>query len=201
VTGESVPPPGPDDGTLEAEPPAVAPAGDRLELVTTSNGQLPAVLSPGAAVPLPDGFRILRAEELTLTADAARLRRLNAYRVLGHVGWAQTGVDENRAVRVDLKHLGITNPGGTIGFYLGRFRHAIVDLEYLDGGASLWSAGDGFGLEPFEFSESYRLHAVENDIRSVRYVDHPLFGLLIMITPAPQPVDTGLVQTGGGPAA
>lgn len=154
------------------------------------------------AAVLPDGFRVLTADELELTEHRQRMARARPYRVLGHVGWAQTGVDTDRSVAVDLGWLGLTNPTGTVEFYLRRFRHVIVDLTWHDGQGSLWTLPEGlFGLTPFEYAESYRLETERNAIRGneLHYIDHPLFGMLIRITPAPEPEpDDG---TGGdGPA-
>jgi hypothetical protein len=140
---------------------------------------------------LPDGFRILTGDELELTAERQRLSRLRPYHVLGHVGWAQTGVDSDRSVAIDLTRLGLTNPAGTIEVYLRRFLHVKFDLELFDGQGTLWTAPGGFGLAPFQYAQSYRRVHEENAIRSgeLRYIDHPLFGVLIRITPAPEPED------------
>ena len=178
------------------------PRRDGLELVELEDDRGPAAgRRAGDAAPLPGGFRLLRADELTLTAEAGRLARHANYRVLGHAGWAQIGVDTDRSVALDLKYLGITNPAGTVEFYLRRFRHVSVDITYFDGSATYWSAPADPGLAPLSYAESYRLQAEENDVRELRYVDHPLFGLLILIRPAPQPANPGGTNAAGGPAA
>jgi hypothetical protein len=165
-----------------------------------------AVPAPGSTPPvaarLPDSFRILEPEELDLAEEAAQLRRLAPYRVLGHTGWAQTGVEENRAVPVDLKHLGITNPGGTIKFWIGAIRHAAVTLEYVDGSGSFWSAPADPGLAPLAYAESYHLEQESNDVlRDLWYVDHPMFGVLILVRVAPEPGEGRDVGAAGVPAA
>ncbi len=187
----------------EVTPNATPPRTDGLDLIELADdGSPPARRFAGDTALLPDGFRILRADELTLTADATRLARDADYRVLGHVGWAQTGVDTDRSVALDLKYLGITNPAGTVEFYLRRFRHVIVDMNYFDGSATFWSAPADPGLAPFAFAESYRLQAERNDLRdSLEYIDHPLFGVLILIRQAPEPRDQGGAGAAGGPAA
>ena len=168
---------------------------DSLEL-------FPVGQAPAAASDLPNQFRILDGGELELTSAYDTLRRLRAYRVLGHVGWAQTGVDTDRAVAIDLDRLGITNPVGTITLYLRRFLHVAVDLEYIDGRGSFWTAPAGFGLAPLNYAQSYHLTIERNAIRSseLHYIDHPLFGILVRITPAPE--RESLPPGGdGGPAA
>lgn len=151
---------------------------------------------------LPDGFRILTSDELELTAESQRLSRLRPYHVLGHVGWAQTGVDSDRSVAIDLTRLGLTNPTGTIEVYLRRFLHVKFDLELFDGQGTFWTAPGGFGLAPFEYAQSYRRIHEENAIRSgeLRYIDHPLFGVLIRITPAPEPEDETSAAAADRPA-
>ena len=199
---QNPPVPGPVVGA-GAGPNAGPPRRDGLELIELADDRAPGAGRPSAnAAPLPGGFRLLGADELTLTADAERMARDADYRVLGHVGWAQTGVDTDRSVALDLRHLGITNPAGTVEFYLRRFRHVIVDMTYFDGSATYWSSPADPGLSPFTFAESYRLQEERNDLRdSLEYVDHPLFGVLILIRPAPEPANPGGANAAGGPAA
>ena len=180
-----------------------APRTDSLELIELADdrARLAGRLA-GSAPPLPGGFRILRADELTLTAAAQSLARDADYRVLGHAGWVQAGVDTDRSVALDLKYLGITNPAGTVEFYLRRFRHVIVDLSYLDGSASFWSAPADPGLAPLAYAESYRLQEERNDLGDdLTYLDHPIFGMLIIIQRAPEPASPNGGDNAGGPAA
>lgn len=150
---------------------------------------------------IPDRFRVLSSDELELGDVRARLERARPYHVLGHVGWEQTGVDIDRAVSLDLARLGITNPRGTIELYLRRFLHVIVDLDYTDGRGTFWSAPEGFGLAPVRYAETYHLRTEEDAIRrgDLHYIDHPLFGMLIRVTAAPE--DESDAGEAGGPAA
>jgi hypothetical protein len=181
----------------------VAPRTDLLDLIELADGGARlAGGNRGEAPPLPDGFRILRAEELSLTAEAGSLARDADYRVLGHAGWAQTGVDTDRSVALDLKYLGLTNPAGTVEFYIGRRRHVIVDLSYFDGTASFWSAPVAPGIAPLVYAESYRLQQEGNDLGdALTYFDHPMFGVLILIERAPAPQNPNGGDSAGGPAA
>jgi len=181
----------------------IAPRTDSLDLIELedSRARLAGRIA-GGAPPLPGGFRILRADELTLTAAAESLARDADYRVLGHAGWVQTGVDTDRSVALDLKYLGITNPTGTVEFYIRRFRHVIVDLSYLDGNASFWSAPADPGLAPLVYAESYRLQEERNDLGDdPHHFDHPMFGMLIIIQRAPEPQSPNGGENAGGPAA
>jgi hypothetical protein len=179
--------------------------GDRLRLIerATDSPRPAGSTAIGANEVLPDGFRILAADERELGDTYATMRRIRPYRVLGYVGWLQTGVDTDRSVRLDLKRLGISNPVGTIELYRRRFLHVAVDLEYFDGSGTFWKRSAESGLAPLEYAESYRLVTEENAIRSgeLHYIDHPLFGLLIRITPAPEPEDEADTGVATRPAA
>lgn len=160
------------------------PASDSLELFETAAG-----LANAGADGAPPGFRPLLRSELELSAEKRELDRLSAYTVLAHAGWAQAGVDSERAVPLDLKRIGITNPRGTIEVYLGRFLHARLDLEFLRGTGTLWQSSGGAGLAPLDYAETYRLTDVVEAMRSgeLHQADHPLYGVLIRITPEPEP--------------
>jgi hypothetical protein len=177
-----------------ADPGLQAPAaaerpGDALELFELASDPRPAPIR--FTGPLPNGFRVLGTSELELGDVRADIYRRREYRVLGHAGWVQTGVDENEATAVYLRVLGITNPSGTIKVYVRRFLHVAIDLAFLDGRGTFWTAFPGSELATLEHAKRYR-HAFEhNAIRSGQlvYIDHPLFGMFIQITPAPAPVE------------
>jgi hypothetical protein len=170
---------------------------DRLELFTANaDGEI-------ANASVPEGFRPLAADDLELIAEAARMNR-RPYRLLGHAGWLQTGVDPDRAVRLDLKYLGITNPTGTVEVYVRRFLHVAVDLTFYDGNGTFWSPAVGFGPTPFDYAPGYRINDEINAIRSrsgmLHGIDHPLFGVLVRITPAPEPDEESATEDTDRPA-
>jgi hypothetical protein len=172
---------------------------DRLELIETGARQA-AEATPGNEI-LPAAFRPLATSELELGNAAARMNR-RPYTLLGHAGWEQTGVDADRAVRLDLRRLGITNPTGTVELYLRRFLHVAVDFDFYDGSGTFWTAANGFGVAPFQYAQSFKLVDERNAIRSgeLHSIDHPLFGVLVRITPAPEPEAVAGSETTGGPA-
>ncbi|HUF73110.1 MAG TPA: CsiV family protein [Gammaproteobacteria bacterium] len=176
---------------------------DRLQLIEpwTDQDRDPAFAASADDAALPDGFRILRADELQLINASIRLDR-NPYRLLGHVGWVQTGVDSNRAVPLDLARLGIVNLRGTIKVYRGTYLHAAVDLEFLDGRGTLWTSTPGFGPTPLEYAQRYRLESEHNAFRSgdLVAIDHPLFSVLVRVTQAPEAEDGTQAGNAGGPA-
>lgn len=160
--------------------------GDRLELIEHESG--PRTSGAAQEEILPGEFRLLGRAELELGEARARLDRLGAYNVLGHAGWAQVGVDTDRSVAIDLRHFGITNPTGTVEVSLRRFLRVALDLEYFDGDGSLWEPAEFPGLAPLAYAASYRLTTERTAIRrdDLHYIDHPLFGVLVRITRAPE---------------
>lgn len=175
--------------------PAATLLQDRLELLDVSAGAAQATL----AIATPEGFRVLASDELELGDVRARLNRF-PYRVLAHSGWVQAGLDQNLAVPLDLKLLGVSNPRGTIQVYLGSYLHAVVDLEFVDGRGSFWRSSPAPGLSPLEYAGRYELKTEQNRIGLGRlvYLDHPLFGLILRIIRAPEPEEDEL---SGQPAA
>jgi hypothetical protein len=147
-----------------------------------------APLDAGAVVgaqPEAFRFRLLRPEELQLTAQYRVLERLQAYHPVVHGGWVQQGLPENEATPVDLGVLGVTNPMGTVLLYVSRFLHVKVDVTYQDPLAPepVTVAGVG-GLAEVPIKPRYHLIA-ERSARSgeLHYFDHPAFGVLLKITP------------------
>lgn len=161
---------------------------DPLEIIDPfRTGRAPGPAASGARA---FGFRLLRADELQLNDDYARIDRLGAYRALGHAGWVQDGLDAENARPMNLAYLGITNPAGTIRLRVSRFLHLTVDLQY----QASQGAVETSSLDPFDrlgelaLRQRYPFHAVRNAFRSgdLQYIDHPMFGLLVLITPAPE---------------
>lgn len=152
-------------------------------------------------------YRVLRAEELRLSGPYARLQRLTGYRPLLHAGWSQEGLGESVAVPLPLSRLGTANPAGTIQLHLQRFLHLTLDLDYRytlrrqpipapgRAAASVPSqvspdaptdARSG-GLREIELAPHYY---IGEDRRTrngdVNYFDHPAFGVLVLVTRAPE---------------
>ncbi|HZF31256.1 MAG TPA: CsiV family protein, partial [Gammaproteobacteria bacterium] len=108
---------------------------ERLEPTPGAPADAPPPL--GAVEPAPDavdalGFRILRPEELQLTAEYRKLERVPTYLPLGHGGWVQPGLPEDQSQPFDLAKLGVMNPAGSVRVYLSRFLHVTVDVSYRD---------------------------------------------------------------------
>jgi len=176
---------------------------DGLELIELQRELAPGrSAGAGADEALPAGFRILGRDELKLSGDARALRNSRDFRVLAHVGWEQVGVAGNLAPRLDVSRLGITNPAGTIQPYVDRFRHVAVDLEFFDGAGTFWAGPPGPRLAPLEYARRYRLLQTEqNPIRGdeVHHIDHPLFGVIVRMEPAPEPEEPEDAAAAEGP--
>ena len=194
-----------DTDTTVADDPNVLefayPFGERPEadeLASDSDTRLPAV----------PRVRSLAPEELTLGDAREIIDRLGAYQLLGHGGWQQAGLEQAISQPVDMALLGLRNPTGTLTLYLGRFLHVQANLVFrapqsaAEPAAELVpapaeeSAASRFGfqtnpltLERFNLAERFRLDTERNAMRSgeLHYIDHPRFGVLILVTPAPEP--------------
>ena len=172
----------------------------------------PAPFGADAAAPAPDAlaaeqnefrFRLLRPEELQLTAQYRTLERNSqAYVPLLHAGWVQPGLPENDARPFDLALLGTTNPMGSIRLYLSRFLHVKLDLSYRDSQAAAPGAA-ALASELAEPPTTPRYHLVaDRPTRSgeLHYFDHPAFGVLIKVTPV-RPEQASPGTPGTRPAA
>jgi len=148
----------------------------------------PADIAP--ATDTPFWFRVLRDDELDLDNTFARLENLSAYRVLARGGWIQEGLDESAARPMSLANLGIVNPTGSLRLHVSRFLHLNVDLEFRAQPLADQSADVTNPLAltelaplgtPYRMIEQRRARSGE-----LHYVDHPMFGLLFLISPAPE---------------
>ena len=166
---------------------------------------------------------MLRSDELRLANSYARLGRLAGYEPLLHAGWSQEGLGESEVAPLPLALLGAANPAGTIQLHLQRFLHLTLDLDYRyaprrgqgspppsaipsvpsSGSAvAIASAAPG-GLHEIELAPHYYIDE-NRRTRSgdLNYFDHPAFGVLVIVTPAPEaPEATGEDGEDGRPAA
>ena len=155
---------------------------------------------PATEPPQPT-FRVLRADELRLGGSRQRLLRDGDYRPLAHGGWVQPALPPERAIPINLALLGVVNPTGAVRLHLSRFLHINANIAYRAPLAppSPPSATPGEGaLSELILPQRYALRA-QRRVRSgeVHYLDHPAFGLLVLVTPQPVPppsADDGLAR-------
>lgn len=178
-------------------------------------------LAEGSSTERTIRYRVLSAGELRLNDAYARLQRLNGYRPLLHAGWSQEGLGEAETAPLPLSRLGTAIPAGTIQLHLQRFLHLTLDLDYryaprprprLSPGRAAPSvpspvmsvaAARSDGLNEIELAPHYY---IEEDRRTrngdVNYFDHPAFGVLVLVTRAPEAPETTDEETQDGrPAA
>lgn len=158
-------------------------------------------LSDGDSV--PHAYRLINPSRLSLRGVWSRLGRSGQFRPLAHLGWQQPGLGPRSARAVHLIAWGNATGGGaglspivdgTLRIYRTRFLHAEVDLLYRPEGGQVLrqgiggSSGQGSGSvavdQALGSGSAYRL-AIKRKMRSkeLHYIDHPLFSLLIRVTP------------------
>lgn len=134
---------------------------------------------------------ILAEEDFTMFDVARRLKLLDAYEPIMHVGWTQAGFPLADTDALELPTLGRVPAGlnGSFTLYLARYLHLVVDLR-LDGTAE--QVAVEFDDEPaYSLSDIappagpvyYRIQEdriVKNG--ELRYFDHPKFGVVAKVT-------------------
>jgi hypothetical protein len=94
------------------------------------------------------------------------LRDSPGYRPLRHVAWTQRGTSRSNAPVVLVGDDPDSPVYGTVTVSRGRFLHVDVDLIYRD------------GENKYRFRSHRRMRSNE-----IHYMDHPMFGVLVVITP------------------
>ena len=130
-------------------------------------------------------FRLVDRSELSLGAVWSRLRRSARYRPFLHAGWRLPGLSHkaSRPAHVSLR-LGNDGAGGerpavrgTVKVSLARYLQVDVDLLYIRP-ASPESATENTTPNRFRLVSERRMRSGE-----LHYIDHPLFGVLVLATP------------------
>ena len=138
-----------------------------LTLSARGNNSVGLLDSGGESIrPVPRG-------QLAYGNMSARLSRSGRYRSLVHLGWRQRALNQNQALPVSIGG-GNSEVRGTVRLYLSRFLHLETHL--------LYSSPDALGGTPFELIESRRMRSGE-----LHYFDHPVFGMLVRVTPYQPP--------------
>jgi Peptidoglycan-binding protein, CsiV len=194
--------------------PGATPPGATPDAVLPTNEPPSETTEPDQTVqaetPAEDAFRfrLLTPEEYQLDAAYKTLERIPAYVPLLHGGWLQPGLPDGETQPVDLALLGSLNPTGTVRVYLSRFLHVELDLTYRGGPGGGPSAAPATELDSpdtlraVSLAPRYRLQT-QRQVRSgeLHYFDHPAFGVLVTITPAPVAPETPDAKLPGRPAA
>ena len=136
-------------------------------------------------------YRLMNPAHLALGKVRNRLRRSAHYRPLVHVGWHLPGLPRNAARPVHVgrslgdsgvraaERAGAGRPSvhGTVTVSLARYLQVDVDLLYS-------RPASGEAAAPAPVPTRFRLVS-ERRMRSgeLHYIDHPLFGVLVLLTP------------------
>lgn len=130
-------------------------------------------------------YRLTTPTELSLGAVQNRLRRSSRYRPLLHVGWRLPGLSRSAARPVHVSP-GLVKGGastefatvdGTVTVSLARYLQVDLDLLYTRPASGVAAAPDS-APSRFRLVSERRMRSGE-----LHYVDHPLFGVLILVTP------------------
>jgi len=143
-------------------------------------------------------FELLSSADFELTAEAQKLQSLGAYTVLLHGGWVQEGLPEEAAHDFDISIFGVPRISGTVTLYISRFAHVSAAVDYSApvemGSASQAEVTDsrlGITAQPLprlQLRQTRRMRSGE-----LHYLDHPAFGLLIMVRARGEPQPDGPV--------
>lgn len=180
-----------------------------LKLLPALPKRLSAAHSKRLRSPIP--FSSLREDELRMTDQLERLMRTKSFQPLIHIGWRQPGYDREQAKAIQINGGILLRPGndnsdkdkipeaeikyydeklegppppmvnGTIKLIRTRFLHVETDLLYHN--MLPEEKGDiSLPTRYFRMQTSRRMRSNE-----VHYIDHPMFGMLVLITPYEDP--------------
>jgi len=133
-------------------------------------GELPAADAANALPPTITNFPPLDSARQKLENVAVALQRSKQYQLLGHLGWTQPGYPLDSAPKVDITNYLPPNSvvTGTIALARGRYLHLSSNLVYQS------PEGPRYVLrEQRRMQRSTEKH----------YLDHPLFGAIVVVTP------------------
>jgi Peptidoglycan-binding protein, CsiV len=157
------------------------PAAHQSEVWPTQvNFPLPApLLELGSGNEIKHGFRSLPQTSAKLAQEIKQLEASGHYRILHHRYWRQPGLEVNAALPVRLKAdvTSGTPPktitmqlDGYVKVILGKFLHADIDLIFHD--------RDSTSAPVYRLKQSRKMRSKE-----LHYIDSPVLGMLIYITP------------------
>lgn len=159
------------------------------------------VPAPGQAM-IAGKIAPLALENYRLTTEAQRIAADANHELLLHTGWRQPGLAREQSIAVRLHAVethAVTEDAataettvsqipprldGTIRLILARYLHLEADLRYREADAPQGSGffslfSDQTAEKPiYRLSESRRMRS-----REVHYLDHPMFGIIAVVTP------------------
>ena len=128
----------------------------------------------------PVAFSRLDTNSLRLKSQANRINSAKDMELLLHMGWRQPGLSEDKAVAIRLDGASSQRLSGTLKLVLSRYLHINTDLIYRE--PRTGEDTSGVSTQPryqaYNLKQSRRMRS-----RELHYLDHPLFGMAIMVTP------------------
>lgn len=132
----------------------------------------------------PVAFAKLDSNSLRLTSEANRIKSAPDMELLLHLGWRQPGLPEDKAIAVSIDGESSQRVGGTLKLVLSRYLHINTDLIYREPQSDSSSQPE---LAELSFEPRYQAYHLKQSrrmrSRELHYLDHPLFGMAIMVTP------------------
>lgn len=145
------------------------------------------------AIPGPLAFQLLPANKLKLSGVYRRLRNSSAYTPILHVGWRQPGLSGSRAssvyisdkeriatdkrIATDIDRSPMQFVEGQIQIRTGRLLYVVADFVKYGGDA------------PVRITEQRQVK-----FKEIHYFDHPLFGVIVQVTPYRIAAPAGVVD-------
>lgn len=155
------------------------------------------LLPPQRGKGAPVAFSRLATQDLRLNAQARRISAAKDMKLLLHTGWRQPGLAENKAVAIRVEGESSHQLEGTLKLVLSRYLHIYTDLIYREprsGNPALQATSTGQSetnlfnqnrdsssqpqYQAYRLQQSRRMRS-----RELHYLDHPLFGMAILVTP------------------
>ena len=158
------------------------------ELPQTETSQV--LLPPSGDSSKPVAFSRLADSALQLTSEAARIKSASDMELLLHMGWRQPGLPEEKAVAVKIDEDPEQRLSGTLKLVLSRYLHINTDLVYREPLSDSENAelnSMPADVSTFSFEPRYQAYHMKQSrrmrSRELHYLDHPLFGMAILVTP------------------
>ncbi len=135
-------------------------------------------------LPIANGISELSEQHYKLTDSADQLRFSNNYKLLAHFGWVQGSRSKKRALPIRItSNKFSTNiiPSGELKIYASRFLHVQVDLkatQCVSNDTTSNLASKPCVNQVYVFKQNRKMRS-----RELHYLDNPIFGMLIYITP------------------
>jgi hypothetical protein len=123
-------------------------------------------------------FQQLPENALRLKNEFARMRAASDVKPLLHIGWLQPGLAREEAVAINVRSEQRNGEWveGSIRLGLSRYLHLETNLIYHR------KPDEEVGGPVFQLLESRRMRS-----REYHYLDHPLFGVIAVVTPYETP--------------